>query len=94
MCPERIKTQKDQQKAWLQQQIRERQQAEQDRLAAERSAQAALEALDRKALELDESERKTRRQIQKSTTKFNLNLVSQLIVFLTIIHSCFIATVF
>ena len=76
MSPERIKLQKDQQRAWLQQQMREREQAENDKMQADRISQQALEARDRRALELDESERQTRRQIMLATTKFNLNLVS------------------
>ena len=76
MSPERIKLQKDQQRAWLQQQMREREQSENDKMQADRISQQALEARDRRALELDESERQTRRQIMLATTKFNLNLVS------------------
>lgn len=75
MNSERIKAQKDQQKAWLQQQMKERQQANDDRNKAEREIQAALEARDKRALELADAERETRRLIQESTAKFNLDLV-------------------
>lgn len=76
MNAERRKAQKDQQRSWLQQQIKERQQAVQDRNEADKNIQAALEARDKRALELADSERETRRLIHKSTAKFNLDLVS------------------
>lgn len=75
MSSERIKAQKDQQKAWLQQQMKERQQADEDRRKAEKQIQTALEVRDKRALELAEAERDTRRLIQESTAKFNLDLV-------------------
>lgn len=81
MSAERQKAQKDQQRAWLQQQMKERQQAVHDRNEAERNIQAALEARDKRALELAESERETRRLIQTSTAKFNLDLVRVLSYF-------------
>lgn len=77
MNPERIRSQKDQQRAWLQQQIRERQSAENDKRQAERNIQAAIEARDRRSLEMDEAERAARRQIQSSAARFNLNLVKR-----------------
>lgn len=77
MNPERIRSQKDQQRAWLQQQIGERQSAENDKRQAERNIQAAIEARDRRSLEMDEAERAARRQIQSSAARFNLNLVKR-----------------
>lgn len=75
MNPERKRAQQNQQRAWLQQQMLERQQAENDRRKADKTLQMAVEARDRRALELDAAERQSRRQIQSSAARFNLNLV-------------------
>lgn len=76
MNPERKRAQQNQQRAWLQQQMLERQQAENDRRKADKTLQMAVEARDRRALELDAAERQSRRQIQSSAARFNINLVS------------------
>lgn len=75
MNPERIKLQRQQQRAWLQQQITERKTAEHDRKTADRELQNALESRDRRALEMDAEERRARQQIQMLSVNFNKTLV-------------------
>lgn len=77
MSSERKKAQIDQQKSWLQQQITERQQAEKDRIKAEKILEETLEARDRRALQLEEAERNSRREIQASIARYNLSLASE-----------------
>lgn len=77
MSTERKKSQIDQQKSWLQQQITERQQAEKDRIESERILEETLEARDRRALQLEEAERNSRREIQASIARYNLSLASE-----------------
>lgn len=87
MNPERKRAQQNQQRAWLQQQMLERKQAENDRRKADKTLQMAVEARDRRALELDAAERQSRRQIQSSAARFNINLVSLMKVLLLLYNS-------
>lgn len=75
MCPERLRVQRDQQRAWLQQQMTERKMAENDRKMADRQLQNAVEARDRRAQDLDAAERNTREQMQISASRYNKILV-------------------
>lgn len=77
MSTERKKAQIDQQKSWLQQQITERQQAEKDRIKAEKILEDTLEARDRRALQLEEAERNSRREIHASIARYNLSLATE-----------------
>lgn len=71
MCPERRKVQRDQQRAWLQQQMTERKVAETDRKMAERQLQKAVEARDRRAQDMDAAERNCRQQLLMSAARYN-----------------------
>lgn len=75
MCPERIKVQRDQQRAWLQQQMGERKMAEHDRKMADQQLQNAVVARDRRAQDMDAAERNSRHQLQLSATRYNQILV-------------------
>lgn len=74
MCPERHRVQRDQQRAWLQQQMQERRAADNDRAQADRQTQLAIESRDRRAQEMDAAERQTRDQIRASAVEYNRRL--------------------
>ncbi|CAD7091253.1 unnamed protein product [Hermetia illucens] len=74
---ERRKNQRNQQRAWLEQQIHERRQAEENKLKADRLLQEALVARDQRAIELDSSERNNRKKMQEAIREYNRNLALQ-----------------
>ncbi|XP_055613285.1 RIB43A-like with coiled-coils protein 2 [Uranotaenia lowii] len=74
---QRKRMQIQQQKSWLEQQIREKRREELDRVAASKFLQEALEARERKALKLAAEEREARCKIQESINQFNKSLVQQ-----------------
>lgn len=76
MSPERHRVQRDQQRAWLQQQIEERRSADNDRKQADRLLQLAIESRDRRAQEMDAAERRTREQTRASDADFNRTLAA------------------
>lgn len=74
--PERRHLQSEQQRSWLQQQMRERRRAEEERRAAEDAYQAAMVARDLRACQLDRIEQHCRRRLNQTTEEYNRALVS------------------
>ncbi|ERL95625.1 RIB43A-like with coiled-coils protein 2 [Dendroctonus ponderosae] len=74
---ERLKLQKEQIKAWLGQQLIEREQAEKERKMAEDAYKAAVIARDQRAIELDKIEKECRKKLEVATTRYNLALAEQ-----------------
>ncbi|XP_055636549.1 RIB43A-like with coiled-coils protein 2 [Toxorhynchites rutilus septentrionalis] len=74
---ERKQMQMQQQRSWLEQQIREKRRAEMDRIAGERFLEEALEARERRVLELAAEERNSRCKILEATNQFNKHLMQQ-----------------
>lgn len=72
----RKKTLREQQKAWLEQQMLERCRADEERKQAEQSYYEALVARDLRALQLDEIERECKHKLELATSRFNQALVS------------------
>lgn len=75
--PERHRVQRDQQRAWLLQQMTERRTTEADRRHADHQHQLAMEAHDRMAVRSDEAERRTRQQICAAAAEFNRSLAAE-----------------
>lgn len=73
----RKQKQREQQRAWLDQQILERKQAEESRLQAEKALQESLESRDKRLEDMAKSERKIRNQIVDSIRKYNCQLAKQ-----------------
>ncbi|XP_005179848.1 RIB43A-like with coiled-coils protein 2 [Musca domestica] len=71
---ERQRRQRDQQRAWLDQQIAERKQAENARLQSDRVLQESIQSRDQRLEEMAKSERKTRNQILDSIQQYNNEL--------------------
>ncbi|XP_050298290.1 RIB43A-like with coiled-coils protein 2 [Anthonomus grandis grandis] len=74
---ERLKVQRDQIKAWLSQQLIEKEQAEKERKLAEDAYKAAVIARDHRAIELANIEKNCRRKLEEATTKYNLALAEE-----------------
>lgn len=74
---ERVQQQKRQQRAWLQQQINERQKAKADYAKADRALQNAYNTRDERIKEIDEAERQIRREIHMANAQFNLQLAQK-----------------
>lgn len=75
--PERHRVQRDQQRAWLQQQMAERRTTDADRRHADHQHQLAMEAHDRVAVRSDQAERQTRQQICAAAAEFNRRLAAE-----------------
>ncbi|XP_073837053.1 RIB43A-like with coiled-coils protein 2 [Musca autumnalis] len=71
---ERQRRQREQQRAWLDQQIAERKQAENARLQADRVLQESLQSRDHRLEEMAKSERKIRNQMLDSIQQYNNEL--------------------
>lgn len=71
----RRKIQREQQKAWLEQQMLERCRADEERKQAEKAYNEALVARDLRAHQLDQLERECRRSLGLATARFNQALV-------------------
>lgn len=76
LCEQRRKVQKEQFRAWLDQQMQEKERANRERKEAKEAYDAAVIARDQRAMELDVMEKKCRKRIQESYTRFNQALVS------------------
>ncbi|XP_019881623.1 RIB43A-like with coiled-coils protein 2 [Aethina tumida] len=74
---ERIKVQREQLKAWLDQQLSEKKQAKEDRKVALDHYRAAVISRDNKILELAEMERSCKRKLDYAIQKFNTALVEE-----------------
>lgn len=74
---ERRREQRMQQKAWLQQQIDEKKRTQAHAEETQRRYEAFLRNWSTRMEEIDEDERKLRRQIQQNISRFNLNLASE-----------------
>ncbi|XP_055852803.1 RIB43A-like with coiled-coils protein 2 [Episyrphus balteatus] len=68
---DRQRAQKNQQRAWLEQQMRERKQAEEDRKRADKILQESLNARDRRLMEMSVAERETQLKIKESIRRYN-----------------------
>lgn len=86
MNEERQRLQKEQIKAWLCQQIKEREAAEKERKEAEDAYKAAVIARDARAIELDQMEKDCRKRLELACARYNQALV---LLFLTSV--CLIA---
>lgn len=78
--PDRQKLQRDQQKLWLEQQMKEKVQANYERMQSEKTFQAAMLARDQRARELDDAEKSNRRKILAANAKYNLELVRRMLL--------------
>ncbi|KAL5284622.1 RIBC2 family protein [Megaselia abdita] len=74
---ERKRQQKEQQRAWLEQQIKERKQAELDRKNAEQVILDSLQARDRQLVEIDQIQRSNKDKMQEAVMKFNQKLATE-----------------
>lgn len=74
---DRQKVQRDQQKLWLDQQMKEKTQANYERIQSEKNIQAAMRARDQRAQELEDYERENRRKMLAANAKYNLELVGR-----------------
>ncbi|XP_037030864.1 RIB43A-like with coiled-coils protein 2 [Bradysia coprophila] len=74
---DRQRLQRDQQKLWLDHQMKEKAQADYDRIQREKNIQAAMFAYDQRAKELDDTERENRRKLLAANAKYNLELASE-----------------
>ncbi|XP_053682422.1 RIB43A-like with coiled-coils protein 2 isoform X1 [Sabethes cyaneus] len=74
---DRTRFQKQQQRSWLEQQIRDKRQAEMDRIASERFLDEALQAREKKVCQLAAEERTTRHKIQQAVNQYNQHLLEQ-----------------
>ncbi|KAG5889195.1 hypothetical protein JTB14_000620 [Gonioctena quinquepunctata] len=74
---ERSKVQHEEIRAWLGQQMREKEKAEKDRRDAEEAYKAAVMARDQRALELDEMEKDCRKRLEEACLKFNKALANE-----------------
>lgn len=75
MNEDRQRMQKEQTKAWLCQQIQERQAAEKERKDAEEAYKAAVIARDSRAIELDQMEKECRKRLELACARYNQALV-------------------
>ncbi|EDS31217.1 protofilament ribbon protein [Culex quinquefasciatus] len=74
---ERRRLQMQQQRSWLEQQIRAKRQAEQDRIAGERFLEEALEAREQRVHQLASEERYAKQKVKESVDNFNRQLMNQ-----------------
>ncbi|KAM7356714.1 RIB43A-like with coiled-coils protein 2 [Cochliomyia hominivorax] len=74
---QRKQKQREQQKAWLDQQILERKQAEEARLKADKALQESIESRDQRLQDMAKSERKIRHQIIDSIRQYNCQMAKQ-----------------
>lgn len=74
---DRKRIQKQQQRSWLEQQIRDKRQAEQERIAAEKFLEQALDAREQRVRQLAAEERNIRHKIQENVDQFNRQLMQQ-----------------
>lgn len=82
---ERAKLQREQAKAWLQQQIQEKEAADKERKAAEAVYREAILARDQRALQLDTMEKQCRKRLEEACIRFNKALVCLNFFFPTIL---------
>uniref|UniRef100_A0A1B6BY07 RIB43A-like with coiled-coils protein 2 n=2 Tax=Clastoptera arizonana TaxID=38151 RepID=A0A1B6BY07_9HEMI len=73
----RKKVQKEQQRAWLEQQMLERCRADQERKDAEKMYQEAMIARDQRSIQIDHIQKKTQRRLMESTARFNQALAAE-----------------
>ncbi|XP_050089461.1 RIB43A-like with coiled-coils protein 2 [Anopheles aquasalis] len=73
----RRKVQREQQRSWLEQQIREKRQAEIDRRAAERFLEETLMSREARVHQLNSQERYAREKIQEAVNEFNCRLMHE-----------------
>uniref|UniRef100_A0A182PYL7 RIB43A-like with coiled-coils protein 2 n=1 Tax=Anopheles epiroticus TaxID=199890 RepID=A0A182PYL7_9DIPT len=73
----RRKVQVEQQRSWLEQQIREKRQAEIDRRAAEQFLETALMSRENRLNQLASQERYARGQVQEAVNEFNRRLMAE-----------------
>lgn len=76
-CEERSRQQKQQQRAWLQQQIQERNRIKNETDQANRALDAAIKAHDDRIRHIDDTEQQLRRQIKQNTVEFNVQLARE-----------------
>ncbi|CAH0559961.1 unnamed protein product [Brassicogethes aeneus] len=74
VCQERRKIQRDQLKAWLDQQIMEKEQAEKERQTAVDAYRAAILARDKRSMEITELEMECRKRLEIAVQRFNTAL--------------------
>lgn len=74
---DRKRLQKQQQRSWLEQQIRDKRQAEQDQIAADKYLEEALEAREQRVHQLATEERNIRHKIQENVDQYNRHLMQQ-----------------
>ncbi|XP_023301896.2 RIB43A-like with coiled-coils protein 2 [Lucilia cuprina] len=74
---ERQQKQREQQRAWLDQQILERKRAEESRLQAEKALQESIASRDQRLEDMANSERKVRNQIVDSIRQYNCQMAQQ-----------------
>jgi hypothetical protein len=74
---ERAKVQRDQVRAWLDQQMMEKEAADQERKAAEEAYREAIFARDQRALQLDQMEKDCRKRLEEACLRFNRALVKR-----------------
>lgn len=74
---ERKQKQREQQRAWLDQQILERKHAEDSRLQAEKALQESMQSRDNRLQDMASSERKIRDQVVDSIRRFNCEMAKQ-----------------
>lgn len=73
--PERAKMQREQARAWLDQQLFEKEAADKERKAADDAYQEAMSARDQRALQLDQMENECRKRLEEACLNFNKALV-------------------
>ncbi|XP_068907122.1 RIB43A-like with coiled-coils protein 2 [Tenebrio molitor] len=74
---ERAKVQRDQVRAWLDQQMMEKEAADQERKAAEEAYREAIFARDQRALQLDQMEKDCRKRLEEACLRFNRALADE-----------------
>lgn len=68
--------QRNQQRLWLEEQMKEKARANHEKMHSEKMIQAAMLARDQKAKELEDAEKNSRREMLTTNAKYNLELVS------------------
>ncbi|RZB77478.1 RIB43A-like with coiled-coils protein 2 [Asbolus verrucosus] len=74
---DRAKMQQDQMKAWLDQQIKEKEAADKERQFAEETYREAILTRDQRALQLDNMEKECRKRLEDACLKFNRALADE-----------------
>lgn len=74
---DRRRMQTEQQRAWLQQQMAERRQTEENRKKAEAIEYEARVAREKRALQLEQQERRAKESLHAATVRFNLELAAE-----------------